>query len=435
MNKKGLILIFLFVVSTIGVVALTNAKPSEKMVNVTIEYAPSAYVPQGEVWVEIDTRFTDNSMVFGQEEIIHFGFHYDVAALTFGGGPYYGDGFQCTNWVFSGPNNITQMRIDLDAEGKFYNETTGKDNYVYLFDETRWGGQLNIMLDDWNLGKGNVDLGDDVSSYQELYKQKNIPMEVGWHTLTVFAAELVSDVNHTTWHYEYAKDSHTFWVGTDKNDFPEVLFPIRAPYNKVNVEETAVASQDLPLMGYTITDWADQPRPIAQADPTGLVYQEMDVGTEAAPLSKTVKAIWNSSMSNPYLDTNYSVEYYNFHYASDWWGDILLEDVYHMVPSHYYWQVNDLAIDEGETEFPLNEGINYVYFIVIGPKIDDLALYYMDAYGASIEDFTVPLMDIDLAIFRIQVGPVAATGISFGIFISVSMLGLVTALYLMRRKR
>jgi len=435
MNKKGLILIFLFVVSTIGVVALTNAKNETKWVDVTIEYVPSAYVPElnsryndsWEVGVEIDWRLIDNSKVFGQEEKIYFQFFYDCAILTWnlgafapGSRPYYGDGFQ-SNWWLASWNNLTETPS------------------LPLYNETRFGGQLNVMLDDWNLGKTNVDLGDDSGTYQELYIQKNIPLERGWHTLTLFGCELVYDSDHINYEWQYDIDQKTFWVGTDKNDYPEQLFPVRAPYNKVTVTDTPVLSIDLPVAGYNITDIiASNPRPVCEPAADTVVYQEMDIGTATDIKTVDVEAVWNASNTELVIDWNivgYIWELFVFGVPG--LETIYCPSLYNMGPSNVWWVVNDYGVNMTSDTYSLYEGKNYVYCIVAGMKIDDLAVYYTDAVLGEAFRWTgaSPAVDIDLATFRIQVGPVESTGISFGIFISVSMLGLVTALYLMRRRK
>jgi hypothetical protein len=116
-------------------------------------------------------------------------------------------------------------------------------------------------------------------------------------------------------------------------------------------------------------------------------------------------------------------------------GEPVWMDPAHMGPSEYYWVVNNYDVDPAETEFSLYEGMNYVFFVLIGPIGDGFAMYICDYYGFPLGWLAVPTHTMDTCVFRIQVGPVAPTGISFVIFISVSMLGLVTALYLMRRKR
>jgi hypothetical protein len=82
MNKKGLIFLFLFVVSTVSAVALTNAEQGDNKVEITIDYIPSAWVPSDNVYVEFDTRFIGDNDVFTTNDVLHFAFFYDVAVIA-----------------------------------------------------------------------------------------------------------------------------------------------------------------------------------------------------------------------------------------------------------------------------------------------------------------------------------------------------------------
>jgi hypothetical protein len=83
MNKKGLIFIFLFVVSTVSAIALTSAEQGDNKVEITLDYIPSAYVPSDRVYVEFDTRFIGDSQVYSSNDILNFAFFYDVAVVSF----------------------------------------------------------------------------------------------------------------------------------------------------------------------------------------------------------------------------------------------------------------------------------------------------------------------------------------------------------------
>jgi hypothetical protein len=98
-------------------------------------------------------------------------------------------------------------------------------------------------------------------------------------------------------------------------------------------------------------------------------------------------------------------------------------------PSEVIWCVNELlAVEAGE--YPLHAGINYVYGILSGFQPDQWSWFYWpDGVGTG-----VPNIVMDVAIFTINVGMDEA-GPTYGIFISVSIFGLVCALYLMRRRK
>jgi len=105
MNKKGLILIFLFVVSTVGFIAISNAA-TDTAVDVTIHYVPSGYVDMGYCWVEFDERFIDDNSVFGQNDDIYFGFYYDVPVGAWFGAVGPGGGMQPDEWFYADQNNV-----------------------------------------------------------------------------------------------------------------------------------------------------------------------------------------------------------------------------------------------------------------------------------------------------------------------------------------
>ena len=395
MNKKGLILIFLFVVSTVGFVALSNAATDDNKVDVTINYVPSAYIDMGYCWVEFDGRFLDDNTVYGENDVISFSFSYDVAIEAWFGAVAPGGGLQTDAWFFEEQNNWTAGY-------------TGTD----LYNSTRFTGTLDVILDGYDLGMSNFDVGADGGTYQDIPIQLNI----GWHYLTISAAELVSDANHTEWFWNYSYDSKRFYVGENRKVVPTLV--VDAYFNDVDVLANQIASEDLPSQGYNITDWIDAPRPVAEAV-FATQYSEVDEGIEGAIETVSIEANFNAS------DTNLNL-------VANIYG-VVMDNIYEMGPMTYMWIINNGGLDiandtyEPETVTGLNVGQNYVYFIVYGFTADDIAL----DYGHS-----APRVQHDVAIFHIWVGELpASTGLGFGIFISVSILGLAAALYFVRRRK
>ena len=392
MNKKGLILIFLFVVSTVGFVALSNAATDDNKVDVTINYVPSAYIDMGYCWVEFDARFLDDNTVFGENDVISFSFSYDVAIEAWFGAVAPGGGLQTDAWFFEDQNNWTAGY-------------TGTD----LYNTTRFTGYLNVILDGYDMGMSNFDIGADYGTYQDI----PIQLDIGWHYLTITAAELVSDANHTMWMWEYSSDSKRFYVGENKDVIPPLVQD--AYFNYVNVTANAVASIDLPSQGYNITDWIDSPRPVAEAD-FATAYTIVDAGVENATITSSIEANFNAS------DTNLNL-------APNIYG-VVIDNIYEMGPMTYMWIVNngELNIDtETGTLNGLVLGQNYVYFVLYGFAADDIALLYGHA---------APRVLTSTAIFSIWIGDLPeSTGLGFGIFISVSILGLAAALYFVRRRK
>lgn len=398
MNKKGLIFVFLFVASTVGAFTIVNAEQSNNKVGVNLNYIPSAYVESGEIYVEFDSRFIENNQVFTEQDIISFSFFYDVCSLGWGGLVTTGNGWQSDDWMWAEPNNHTTWNYTVEPDFWEYNVT-------------RFAGNFNLMLDDYDLGFSNFDPAADAGSYQDI----PINLEIGWHYLTIVATELVSDANHTNWHWEYAKDQKVFYVAENREDVPPL---IEDAYNNVTLVAEAVNSEDLGQY-YTIDGYLSSPRPIAEVTGTG--YQTIAAGTEATPLMSTAEVQYNASDTELGLQwTSWGTEYTN-------WTD--------MGPLTYMWWVNDgdyETKDSEELSLKLNKGQNFVFFSLFGFKVDDFAQYVADNYA---EINGVVQLGHDMAVVRIFVGEPAPTGLGFGILISVSMLGLVVALGIVRRRK
>ena len=388
MNKKGLIFLFLFVVSTVSAITLTNAEQGDNKVEITIDYVPSAWVPSDEVYVEFDTRFIGDNDVFTEQDVLHFAFFYDVAVIAWASYLFtLGNGWQTDEWFYEPQNNVSAGY-------------TGSD----LYNTTRYAGMFNLMLDDYDLGMSNFWLDEDNGNYQEI----RLNLDVGWHYLTVVAAEMVSDANHTEFHWTYAKDQVVFYVAEDRTDVPPLIED--ALYNTVELVATAVDSEDLGQY-YSWTEWLDNPRPVAEA--ASPVYQTVDVALEGAPVVTEVFVNYNAS-NNP-------IELYDGAMGSNYVG----MDTMGLLT--YMWYVNNADWNNmSTTQAPLKKGQNFIFFNLFANKADDYAQLYGEA---------APAVGHDLAVMRVFIGEEAVpTGLGFGILISVSMLGLVSYAFLRKRK-
>jgi len=424
MNKKGLILIFLFVVSAFGVMFVGQADTNDK-VEVTLQYIPSAYVPMGEVYVEFDSRFLDDNMVFGEDDIIHFAFFYDVAVETWGGATTTGGGVQPEYWFYETPSPY----IVPDPENPAQNVT-------YMYTETRFIGTFNVMVDYYDIGMTNFDIWADDGTYQEIAVQ----LEKGWHTMTIVAAELVSDYNHTTWEWQYVKDQKRFYISDDKEDTAPLIGD--ALYNEIALTTTAVNSED--LNSYYVWDsFLASPRPKAEA--TENQYAEVELGNATTTVVTDIAVQYNASN--------------NVLTLADGALGCVYDNIYEMGPLTYMWIVNDgdmLVANASSWEDPyeptvLTEGLrvgqNYIYFVLFGFRVDDYSQYLGDYFGIPT---AAPQLACSVVRYDIWIGdlpeepeevdpcadcPCPEPTPGFGIFISVSMLGLAAVIVLLRRRK
>ncbi len=410
MNKKGLIFVLLFVVSAIGVVAFTDAKTNDNKVNVTINYYPNCYVDMGGVFVDIDKRLLADTMVFTEDDIIDFMFYYDLAFVSFAGGASaYGGGSQPDDWFYE-PQNP-----DL------------------TYNETRLAGAMTVFLDGYDIGNSNFAIeAVPANTYQDI----SIALDVGWHYLTIVLSELVSNDTRTEWHWEYAQDQVSFYVAENRDDLSTYR---NFADNMAEIAVEAVESMD--LFGYynwTDGGWADI-RPSAEAaqytDDTlpNELLQYVDPATDA---NASVHVVYNAS------DTELGL-------IAGGYG-VMFADIFSVGPSNYTWISTNQGLQFDETAFSLINGENYIYFIVSGLRADDYSLHYLNYYPAmrhatvtfkivvdvepeeSTETSTVTT-ETTIVTTETQI-ETTKTGLLFGILISVSMVGLVVAVFLRRRK-
>ena len=398
MNKKGLILIFLFVLSGIGITAVTNAESSSKKIDVTLSYVPSAYVPHDSIYLEIDTRFLADNDIVGQDDVINWAFFYDVAVVYWWSGFYKttGGGDQPTEWASCPQNNWTAGYQGTD-----------------LYNVTRVLGNFEVLLDDFGMGWSATNLAADSGTYQDI----QLKLDIGWHYLTIIGSELVSDGNHTTFHWEYAKDEIKFYVAETRHD--SATLQQEAWNNWAIPTSVPVLSEDLPDgKNYTVTSWFDLYQPYAFV--TTDSYIQVDEGVEGTNTTTDVTVTYNAT------DTEFMMYHNASHVTSEY---VALGN---MGPHTTMWFVNDgdMIVEEDPDVIPLIKGNNIIVFAVWGFKADSFSVAYIYYYETP-----YPVCEISLAISRIFVGEPEATGPGFGIFISVSMLGLVAALAIMRRRK
>jgi hypothetical protein len=240
-----------------------------------------------------------------------------------------------------------------------------------------------------------------------------LTLETGWHYITVIAAEMVSDRDHTEFEWQYAKDQIKFYIGYEGDDPVAAVGP--AMYNTANLLATATPSLEMG-QAFNYSNW-DEIRvlaePVAEYE-----TQSVALGTEKKPIAVDVEMIYNSSAGEADF------------YDSGWGGPALDFIGGHTGHSNISWVVNDGPIIFGD-EAPLVKGINYVYGLVWGLQPDSGSVYFSQL---GFLPAPIPNVGVDIAIFTISVG-LEEVGFGFGIFISVSILGLVSALFVMRRRK
>ncbi|MCK4845508.1 MAG: hypothetical protein KAS95_07530, partial [Candidatus Heimdallarchaeota archaeon] len=280
----------------------------------------------------------------------------------------------------------------------------------------------------------NFDIsGSQANTYQDI----SISLDVGWHYLTIVLSELVSDDLRTEWNWEYATDQVRFYVAENRDTYPTPRYDVD---NLAVIDVEAVESMD--LFGYynwTEGGWADI-RPSAEAaqftDDTldNEVLQYVDPASDA---NASIHVIYNASDTElVLLDGSYGP---------------MFADVFSVGPSNYTWLSTNQGLQFDETELKLIEGVNYVYFIVSGLRADDYSLHYANYYpamrhataifkvvvGIEPEETTATetiTTETTIVSTETQVETTTETGPLFGILISVSMVGLVAAVFLRRRK-
>ncbi len=407
MNKRGLILIFLFVIASVGAMAPAYAAESSTNI-VNLRYDSPHNVDMGEVYVDLSMESYYDVELDTWD--VAFWYFFDCAISGWSG--YFpgvlGYGWQMEYWWFDPLNDQTQYPT------------------LPMYNETRFAGQMVVLLDDYNLGLGNAGFsGTSIDTYQEI----TIELETGWHYITVIAGELVSDRDHTEFDYQLVKDQVRFYVGK-KGDAPGAYFE-EAAYTTANFIATPTLSEDLgQAFNYSNVAEISIIATPAVADLTAAL------GTENKPVVVDVETIYNSSTGDLTMFDSDGFE--SFYY-----GPLSLMEPGAAGPTNITWVINDGPLINDD-EAVLYKGLNYVYCVVFGIALDKYSVGYMASATAngglgridpSLRGLCgVPGLYIDTAIFRVAVGMEEA-GPNFGIFISVSMLGLVTALFVMRRRR
>ncbi|MHA1204777.1 MAG: hypothetical protein ACTSSL_07530, partial [Candidatus Heimdallarchaeaceae archaeon] len=217
-----------------------------------------------------------------------------------------------------------------------------------LYNETRFSGMLNGYLDDYDLGLTDFDPYEG-NTTQEV----TITLEEGWHTFTVVAAEYISDNTHTEFHWEWVKDQVSFYLTSDTSltEAPAVKT------SKTNLEFHSIAknSEDMDNGFEWTSIW--NVRPIAEP----AAYADLEISTKQ---DVNLTAYYNTTWQELKL--------------ADYVWDCGFVDMYSMGYGDVAWfntAINNSLVQATEGTIPLNRGVNYVVFAVVGFHAFDYAAY------------------------------------------------------------
>jgi hypothetical protein len=317
MNKKNTILLVLILLSTFSAYTISGEQEM-KLVPVTLKIAPVCSYELGpSMFVEFNRTIMDDDQAYTTDDEIWFGFDLDIADDTlFTDG---GDESYVNQWYFNEPNEFGEYNV------------------------TRLQGNFNLYLDSTDLGISNIGIFHGFNTTQDIA----VTLEEGWHLLTIIAGEVVSDIYHTTFSWEWDKDSVYFYVSEDPIDNP--------PERKQASNICDVKSYPTPadqLVNHFEWDWTDI-RVAAE-------LRDNDIST----LSQTLLR----SVDDAYVEVNYNYSTYPLALVEDD-GYAVFQSLHHLGPGISFWWGNDGDLSqESEDTFQLNAGNNYVYFAAIGMK-------------------------------------------------------------------
>ena len=332
----------------------------------------SRYDLGDQVHVEFNDTLMPDNQVYGPDDEVWFSFTVDVAEFRF------------------------DPQQDYDRSQAYYWYFAGKNEYS-VYNETRFQGILNVYLDEIDFGLSNVlRFSGEVNTTQDLLQ---VYITTGWHLLTVFAAEYVSNPTRTTMFWQTSKDEKWFYVSADTSIEP----PAReTSTDVVTVKANPVISSEW----YPAFDWEF------------INIWPRAERTEGTPFNQEI----NQEGQVAHVETNFNVTT----------GSLLLDtinttgtpEVVYYDPAHMgigtiFWWANDGPVTSNpQTSFELNKGENYVYFAAVGFRV-----YYSYFYQIII----TPRADIDSKEFIIFNNIITDNSLfAFGSFvISIAFFGVI----------
>ncbi len=379
--KKTTLMLILIVTSLVINQNSVTADIELELVPISFKYVHASRYDLGEqVHVEFnDTLMLDNQ-VYSSEDTVWFSFTYDVAEYRL-------DPTQQDDW--------SQANYWFFAE---------EDEYG-VYNETRFQGILNVYLDGRDFGLSNIQMfGDFINTTQDLWQEYMTP---GWHLLTVFAAEYVSDPARTSMYWQTSKDEKWFYVTGDTET--NIIPPARESSEEtISVKANPIVSEEWePDFEWEfINIW-----PRARSTVGTPIIQEITEAGQGVQVQADFNVTTGSLMLN---GTNITGS-----------PEAVYYDPTHMGDGIVYWWINDGPVtDNLQTTFELNEGENFIYFAAIGFRV---------YFGYFYEFINTPRADIDSNVFIVTIS--IATESPFGFESFILAIGLFATISLFIKKK
>jgi len=373
MNKKSIVLLVLILLSTFSAYTISGEQET-KLVPVTLKISPICSYELGpSMFVEFNRTIMDDDQDYTTDDEIWFGFDLDIADDTLFTDS--GEGSYVNQWYFNEPNEFGEYNV------------------------TRLQGNFNLYLDNTDLGISNIGQYSGINTTQDIA----VTLEEGWHLLTIIAGEVVSDIYHTTFSWQWAKDSLYFYVSEDPIDNP----PERKQASNV-CDVKSYPTDANQLVNHFEWTWTD----IRVATE----LHDSDVST----LSQTLLR----SVDDAYVEADYNYSTYPLALVEDD-GYAVFQSLHHLGPGISFWWANDGVFSlENEDTFPLNVGNNYVYFAAIGMKP-----HFSWDYGA----ITIPTVMVSSKVFTI-INDVSR--VSYGFFsVLLGFIALAATVTVLRKRK
>ena len=382
--RKTIIILTLMITSLVINQNSVTAEVQPESIPVNFKFVHASRSDLGDyVAVEFNDTLMPDNQVYGPEDTVWFGFTFDVAEFRLD------------------PNEIT------DRSQANYWYFAEQESGVY--NETRFQGILNVYLDGTNFGLSNIQIGyyNQINTTQDLWQNYLTP---GWHILTVFAAEYVSNAQRTEMFWQTAKDEKWFYVTLDQED-TDMTPPARETSEEmISVKANPLRSDEwYPTFDWDFVNIYPRARNNAETPISQVITQ---AGQEVQ-----LQADFNVTTGSLMLtDTN-----------STGTPETVYYDPAHMGVGITFWWINDGPVtDDLQTTFEINKGDNFIYFTAIGFRAYEFAMLVYGIY--------IPRADIDSNVFIVTENIPTNTAFGFGSFVLTLGIFAIISIYLKKKR-